>query len=508
MYAIIDTSTVIMLINALSVDRIYRVKSVLTNKPPMKRIKNLLNGLTLRGLAIGLAVFALSSQTGKANPYASGCTNYSGDQNGDIGFFLNEAGSTVTVLYDDGTTNSVFDGVSPSSINVPRGSNYFNLAGHNGYQIRVFKIGSGSPSKISVDTESNSIWANPRGLAVNQNPKIGSEFGRVYVGSGGTGGYLFGTPGFKNFGIYALNADFTTALGKGTNSYGASFYTSSASSGPWRMRVAPAGSGLDNQLLVTDFSGVNASLLAWKSDLSGYQPLLKGVGAANGLAAQTHNDSMYDVALYGSLGLGNLSIWITEADWACPGGLSSYGPNTGVGMYNLLLRFDVGSGPIPADGWAGPPNYAYTVGLEGIANLRPCAVEIGKDGKIFAGFGRANGSNPNMQILDPTGQTFLYLGGVPQPYYSQNQGGLSGIDPWNGRLGSGAAVGTYGGIRVSPDGKYVASADQNSGITVAGLVNGLPDETTIFNVPNTSYIGNARGMDWDCLLYTSPSPRD
>ena len=497
MYAIIDTSTVIMLINALSVDRIYRVKSVLTNKPPMKRIKNLLNGLTLRGLAIGLAVFALSSQTGKANPYASGCTNYSGDQNGDIGFFLNEAGSTVTVLYDDGTTNSVFDGVSPSSINVPRGSNYFNLAGHNGYQIRVFKIGSGSPSKISVDTESNSIWANPRGLAVNQNPKIGSEFGRVYVGSGGTGGYLFGTPGFKNFGIYALNADFTTALGKGTNSYGASFYTSSASSGPWRMRVAPAGSGLDNQLLVTDFSGVNASLLAWKSDLSGYQPLLKGVGAANGLAAQTHNDSMYDVALYGSLGLGNLSIWITEADWACPGGLSSYGPNTGVGMYNLLLRFDVGSGPIPADGWAGPPNYAYTVGLEGIANLRPCAVEIGKDGKIFAGFGRANGSNPNMQILDPTGQTFLYLGGVPQPYYSQNQGGLSGIDPWNGRLGSGAAVGTYGGIRVSPDGKYVASADQNSGITVAGLVNGLPDETTIFNVPNTSYIGNARGMDWD-----------
>ena len=70
-----------------------------------------------------------------------------------------------------------------------RGSNYFNLAGHNGYQIRVFKVGSGAPSKISVDTECNSIWANPRGIAVNQNPKIGHEFGRIYVGSGGTGGY-------------------------------------------------------------------------------------------------------------------------------------------------------------------------------------------------------------------------------------------------------------------------------------------------------------------------------
>jgi hypothetical protein len=102
-----------------------------------------------------------------------------------------------------------------------------------------------------------------------------------------------------------------------------------------------------------------------------------------------------------------------------------------------------------------------------------------------------------MQILDPTGQTFLYMGGLNPPFYSQNQAGLTGIDPWNGRLGSGSQVGTYAGIRISPDGKYVAAGDYSSGITIASLVNGLPDDTTIFNVANTPYTSIARGMDWD-----------
>jgi hypothetical protein len=469
----------------------------------MKNMKNLLNRPTLRGLVIGLAALALSSQIAKANPYASGCTNYSGapgsgNQNGDIGFFINESGTvnnpqTVTVIYDDGTTNANFNGIT-TGLNVPRGSNYFNLAGHAGYQIRVFKIGSGAPSKISVDTDSNSIWANPRGLAVNQNPKIGHEFGRIYVGSSAPGGYGWGTPGFKGNGIYALNADFTTALGRGTNAYLTSSFLNNP--GPWRMRVAAPGTGLDNQLIVSDFSGTGAALYICQPDLTSLQPLLKGVGQAAGLAAQTHSDSLYEGVLVGSLAAGNLKLWITEADWACPGGLAEYGPNTGIGMYNLLLRFDIGAGPIPADGWPGPPQYAYTVGLEGIANLRPF-VDIGKDGKIFAGFGRGNGSNPNLQILDPTGQTFLYFGGVAPPYYNQNTTVPSTTDPWNGWLGSAAQVGTYGGIRVSSDGKYFASVDLNSGITVASLVNGLPDESTIFNVPNATYAATARGMDWD-----------
>ena len=461
----------------------------------MKNIKQFLHQPTLQGLIIGLAALALASFPVKATPYASGCVNSTGDQNGDIGFFLNEGGATVTVIYDDGSTNANFDGIT-TGLNVPRGSNYFNLQGHNGYQIRVFKIGSGSPSKISVDTDSNSIWANPGGLAINQNPKIGPEFGRIYVGSRGTGGYGFGTPGFKNYGIYALNADFTTALGQGTNSYGYSFYVNSGGSGPWRMRVAPGGSGIDNKLIVTDFSGGNSSVLLWNSDLSGYQPLLKGIGGANRLAAQTGNDSTWEVAVHGSLNTGDLQVWISEADWAIPANFANYGPNTGSGMYNDLLRFDIGAGPIPSDGWPGPPQYAYTVGLEGIANLRPFVDIDPKSGNIIAAIGRANGSNPNIQVLDPTGQTFLYLSGLGQPYFSQDVSQLAANDPWNGNL-AGGTVGTYGGARVSPDGKYLASVDANSGITVANMLNGIPDDSTVFIVPNTPYTANSRGMDWD-----------
>ena len=40
----------------------------------------------------------------------------------------------------------------------------------------------------------------------------------------------------KDIGIYALNADFTTALGKGTNAYAST--SPLRVSGPWRMRVA------------------------------------------------------------------------------------------------------------------------------------------------------------------------------------------------------------------------------------------------------------------------------
>src|SRR4051794_21243550 len=49
----------------------------------------------------------LSVRVVQANPYASCVTN----DNGTIRFVINESGGTVTVVYDDGTTNSTFDGV-------------------------------------------------------------------------------------------------------------------------------------------------------------------------------------------------------------------------------------------------------------------------------------------------------------------------------------------------------------------------------------------------------------
>ena len=67
-------------------------------------------------------------------------------------------------------------------------------------------------------------------------------------------------------------------------------------------------------------------------------------------------------------------------------------------------------------------------------------------------------------------------------YIWDSTGGRS--DPWAGINGSGTVNGTYKGIRVSPDGRFFASADYNHGITVANLRDGVPDDGSIFPVKN------------------------
>src|SRR6185503_14164186 len=156
----------------------------------MKSIHSLTRVLLV---AASLLMFSLGVQ---AHPYASGVAT-NGD--GTVRFILNEGGGLVTVTYEDNTTYPM--GVCPQrTTNFPLGS-------HTSFKITVSKTGNGTPALISSDTASNNIWANPRGVAVNKNPKNGKLFGRIYAGSGGTGGFAFGTPGFKPQGVFAYNAD-------------------------------------------------------------------------------------------------------------------------------------------------------------------------------------------------------------------------------------------------------------------------------------------------------------
>ena len=406
----------------------------------------------------------------QAHPYASGVTN----NNGTIQFILNEGGATVYAVFEDNSTNSL--GV------LGKGSQSFPLGVHTSFSIYVTKEGNGTPTLISTDTDQYAIYANPRGVAVNQNPKNGSAFGRIYTGSGGPGGFAFGTPGYKPQGLYALNADYTEALGRGTNAVAQATFAASGTSGPWRMRVAP-----DDTLLVDDFSTPSAALWQFKSDLSNSNLVLSIIGQTAAAAAGIHGDFFGTPLMTGSLATGDLVLWTADSGMAVPAATGTLGPNTHVGDYNCVFRYDIGSGPIPASGWNNPPNYAYTVGLSGIAELRP-EIEIGQDGKIIAGFGRANLSNPDIQILSPDGLTALWDSW-------HDTGGAS--DPWNGVSGSGSAGGMYAGIRVSPDGRFLASVDINNGITLAFLTNGIPDNGSIFGITNAPSTGNSRGMDWD-----------
>ena len=428
-------------------------------------------------VAVAVMAALFSIQTLQAAPFASGIVNNSGT----INFVLNESGGNVYVVFEDGTTNTM--GV------LGKGAQSFALGTHTSYAIYVVKAGNGTPTQISTDTDQFANWNSPRGVTANQNAKIGSLFGRVYVGNSAVGGT---SPNNKGQGLYVLNADLSDSpLGHGAIATGGGIFTSNAftglssgSSGPYRIRVAP-----DNTLLVGDFSTANAAIWQFSPDLTSSNLVLGVIGENQGIAAGIHGDFFGTPLMTGSLAASNLVLWTADSGMAVPAGTTPSpqcgdGGATTVGMYNCIYRYDIGAGPLP---WTNSPNFGYSMGLAGIAELRT-EVEIGKDGKIIAGFGRANLSNPDIQILDPAGQNLLWNSW-------HDTAGAS--DPWNGVNGSGTAVGTYCGVRVSPDGRFLASVDINNGITLATLTNGIPDDNSIFGILNAANVGNARGMDWD-----------
>ncbi len=455
----------------------------------MNPIKNPPLPSTIHKIALFLALLCLTGLVANAHPFASGIT--STNASGVVGFLMNEAGATVDVVFEDGTTNHM--GV------LPKGATNFNLGTHSSFQIICFKTGNGTPSLISTDSDTYSIWNSPRGVAVNKNAAIGTNFGRLVIGNSAVGS--------KSIGLYQLNAD--QSLVKGP--IGSTFYANSGGSGPYRVRANDNGT-----FLVCDFSTANACLLQYSADLSSSNLVLAGIGQTAAAAAGIHGDLFGCGTMRGSLAAGNLVLYTFDSGMPTPSDTNCIkGPLTGNGSFNCIFQYNIGAGPIPPGGWNKRPDFAYTMGLDGIAELRTEG-DIGKDGKIICGFGRANASNPNLQILRPflttngiTGDlankaiqdaardrtNWLYTGGVTPPFNLPPNGAAA--DPWVGLNGSGVAGGTYAGVRVSPDGVYLASVDVNNGATIATLTNGIPNEGTIFGIANASSTGNSRGMDWD-----------
>src|SRR5437899_7770622 len=135
--------------------------------------RNRMNPKSLLKTLVVLALTVIVGRQAQAHPYASGLTGTNGS--GDVSFVMNEAGATVTVIFsDDFSTLNL--GV------LAKGSNYFHLGLHTSYSIRCYKQGDGTPSVISTDTDTYSTWNSSRGVAVNKNVVIGTNFGRLCVG--------------------------------------------------------------------------------------------------------------------------------------------------------------------------------------------------------------------------------------------------------------------------------------------------------------------------------------
>jgi hypothetical protein len=434
----------------------------------MKQI-SIMNRVLSLSVALGLASLIPASL--HATPYASCITNSATT----VGFRLNESGGTVTVTYEDGTTNSNYNGT-----NLVKGAYTFSLVGHTGFAIAVTKTGNGVPSQISIDnTSANNAPTNftyftsPRGMAVNSNPKIGSLFGRIYVAN-------VGAP--PNKGLYILNSDMSLVASNtvaGTGVFGAS-----GTSGPWKLRVGP-----DNQLIVGDFSTASAALWQFSPDLSSSNVLLGPVGQVAGQNALVHGDIFGTARVSGSLANSNLVLWVADGNLPVPTLTQNptivLGPGTSPGMYNNVFRYDIGAGPLP---WTNQPNYAFNLGLDVINGL-VCESDVAPDGKVIAAFGRSNNSNPNVTVLETNGLSILWTSWVD----TKGNG-----DPWRGDIMSSTVQYTYGGIRVSPDNQYIVSSGFQGALLIAKMTNGLPDNNTMFAITNTPNANTSRGgVDWD-----------
>src|SRR5215471_16587092 len=108
----------------------------------MKTIKSRMYSSLARILALTLASLFASSRVANAHPYASNITPT--NSSGFVSFTINEDGGTVTVVYEDGSTNTVpgapFDGSAP----VAKGSYSFYLEPpHTSFKIICNKQGNG-----------------------------------------------------------------------------------------------------------------------------------------------------------------------------------------------------------------------------------------------------------------------------------------------------------------------------------------------------------------------------
>lgn len=425
----------------------------------------------------------LISPIARATPYASCVTNNAGT----IQFYLNEGGATVTVIYNDGSTNANFNGITTGT-DLASGFYSFSLGSFTSYTILVSKAGSGSPSVIQTLSESGAT-VNPRGIDVNRVP-TSPFFGNVYWVNGG------GTPP----GIFWLNADLSyvngnsSPLAGGVTTFGSSGTVSGQS--PDFISVAP-----DGFVIVGDASTNGAAVYRIDPTLSTNELLLGPVGLNPAKAEGIHGTIESPPLVTGSTTDGNLVLYDIDGE---------------LSPYNSIQVYDIGGGSLP---WTSPPTYTgYEVGLGStfdsitLGGNEYCGLSIGTNGYIYASTYRNNLSNPDLQIYDATGKTNLWNSWEPAGTV-YNPAGTSGT-PTNDAFmptiptTSGSVGGAMVGSQVSPDNAYIGGVDAYNQIILCSLTNGIPNLLSFMTATNPAGTNaNCRGLAWDAAdnFYVSSS---
>ncbi len=412
---------------------------------------------------------ALCPLLSKATPYASCVTNSSGN----IQFYLNEPGANVTVVYEDGSTNPDFNGIT-TGVNLPAGQTNFLLGAHTSYSISVSKEGSGAPNLI----KSLSISGNPRGVDVNKN-EASPYFGLVYEVNGGAGIYLLNPDLSYTYTNVARTAGVTT-FGSGGTGTGQS---------PYRLSVAT-----NDEVIVGDASENGAAVYMIDPTLTTNQLLLGPVGY---LPTVVHGTIESRPIITGSLASSNMVLYQVDGE---------------LQPYNSIQVYKIGGGPLP---WTNAPTstgYQVGVGVDsiGLGGNEYCGLSMGTNGYLYASTYRNNLSNPLIQIYDSTGETNLWNSWEPVGTY---YGGASLTSP-SGSPTADYFYQTFSGdtaalidSAVSADGRYVIGESIYNGVTICPLTNGIPNVANLFTVNPTAVTANGRGVAWDAAdnYYVSSS---
>lgn len=338
----------------------------------------------------------------------------------------------------------------------------------------------------------NSAAASATNLAAALTANLASHIGTVSVSVSGNVvtllQYAQATSGAYYF-TYANAADF--------GPFGNDFFTGNAGfgSGPYRITVNP----VDGTVWVTDATDGNANAYVFGRNFESTNQVWSITGRAAGEAANQHG-WVNDIAMRGSFAQGNLQIWTADGDMTIPtyfnntnngrlanGGVGNFGTAqvTLVGDQNEIFRYDLtNASSFPV---TNTPVFAATLGLNG-ANFggQVCSVAVGPNTNyVYAAFKRGNFSDGNIQVFrsDTGARVYTSLAGT-----STSPSDIFATD-------SAGTLGCYG-VKISPDGRFLAALYADSRVAVVNLTNGLPDVSSLVIIDPGSAT-TSRQMCWD-----------
>lgn len=419
-----------------------------------------------------LLAVAATATVAVAHPYATALTNDAGT----VSFRLNEAADNVKVIGNAGTLTNDLGAVA-------RGLTVTNLttSGLTGgvFTVVVAKAGSGAPTLISDNSNTNNMFWAPRGLAVNRRPDS-PYFGRIYIANTQPG-----TPGGsgrpQTAGIYMLNPDSTDAIGQGNAAQTAGIdMQPGTASMPWRIRVGTD----DDNLYLCDWTDNLGNLFVADANVSATSgtnllqvqagPL---VGTGVGLPAGYTHGSISDVIVTGSLATGDLTVYSVDEDYeTIPGFLTEL---------NSLWRYDIGS----ADSgnsfpWSNAPNAKIATPAVAFGG-QVMGLDRATNGYFYLLDQRFDGNENGLQVIDPTGPTVLYESRTD----SLNLGFPRDI------------LSNCVSVAVSSDMKYLAAQRSAGQVVVVPLIDGIPNLAA-----RIEFVGNstARQIAFDAAdnIYT------